>query len=411
MGKIIKNGTTYGVSYGDLYDIGYYAKGRYYYVDSDNGSDSNDGTSHTTPFKTIQKAVQVTGMQYSNGTLQYDTILVNTSATNTYDGFWAFGGIILRIGGYNPADGSIDNTGTLRISNNTTANAIEIMGSVVYLFTNTNISAPNGTALRVRDNSTVYLTNVSGQHTLSGATGVAAERNSTIEFQGTVGNNSLVTVSSTSSSAINSTRGSQITFSGSINATSSGGSTISASVSAYINFYGSGSSASKVGTFTVRNTGTGGCIQCNQCGGISLSGSYAVDLRVTNSSSTTSVVHCAQFSSAVITGTGTLYGSTAGNASVLRTYNGSTINWTATGTMSTNAIAVPTSGVTAYAIDSYTGSKIYFHSGTVSGYGGIRASQGGEIAYSSLTNNATNKTSAVTGGRIYSGNQSSIPNY
>ena len=411
MGKIIKNGTTYGVSYGDLYDIGYYAKGRYYYVDSDNGSDSNDGTSYTTPFKTIQKAVQATGMQYSNGALQADTILVNTSATNSYDGFWAFGGIILRISGYDPSDGSVDNTGILRISNSTTGNAVEIMESIVYLNTNTNISAPNGTALRVRDHSTLYLTNSSGQHTFSGATGVAAERNSTIEFQGSVGNNSLVTASSTSASAISCSRGSQIIFNGSLNATSSGASTVGASVSSYINFYGSGSSTSKIGTFTIRNTGTSGCIQCNQSGGVNVSGSYTVDLRVTNSSSTVSVVHCAQYSSAIITGTGTLYGSTAGNASVLRAYNGSTINWSTSGTMTTNAMSVPTSGVTSYAIDSYTGSKIYFHSSTVTGYGGIRATQGGEIAYSSITNNATNKTATATGGRIYSGNQTSIPNY
>ena len=47
---------------------------------------------------------------------------------------------------------------------------------------------------------------------------------------------------------------------------------------------------------------------------------------------------------------------------------------------------------------------------TITGGTGLRA-EGGRIVYSGITNNATTKTYTINGGRIYSGSQTSIPNY
>jgi hypothetical protein len=47
----------------------------------------------------------------------------------------------------------------------------------------------------------------------------------------------------------------------------------------------------------------------------------------------------------------------------------------------------------------------------ITGKVGLCASAGGVIAYANVKNDATTKTSASSGGRIYAGAQTSVPNY
>ena len=393
-------------------------RGNTYYVDGDNGSDGNDGLSPSRAFKSIQKAVNTCGsFQFieEGQRLVYDQVCINLHATNPYTKFYVNGKVI-RLVGYDFTNNVIDNnTGTLTVSDTSGSyNTVEIMQSIVY-FSMKNISIACSTtalnALMVRDHSSVYHNHTSGMFSATGYIGIQVIRNSFVELQGTVGNGSKVTLNNNSQSIII-TRNSGVYIAGSLNATSGGASTINLAIMSYLQMGGNGSTTSNLGEFYVtNNNGAGGCIQCNQMAGVNVGNYYKVDLYVNSSISATSVVHCAQGSNAVISGYTFLRGRHTGNASVLRAYNSSSICWACSGTINTNMISVPTSGTTNYAIASYTGSHIYFHNGTVTGYGGLLATQMGRIGYSSITNNATNKTSATNGGRIYSGNQSSIPNY
>lgn len=74
--------------------------------------------------------------------------------------------------------------------------------------------------------------------------------------------------------------------------------------------------------------------------------------------------------------------------------------------------AVNVSNATSVAIDVYSQGR--FYASTIGGSNnstGIIASTGGVVCYGSMSMTATTKHMASTGGRIYSGAQTSIPNY
>ena len=65
-----------------------------------------------------------------------------------------------------------------------------------------------------------------------------------------------------------------------------------------------------------------------------------------------------------------------------------------------------------YCVTSTNNSKVHINNATLSASArGLVASYGGVITYSTATNSATVKNLTSTGGRIYSGSQTSIPNY
>ena len=75
-----------------------------------------------------------------------------------------------------------------------------------------------------------------------------------------------------------------------------------------------------------------------------------------------------------------------------------------------NELAV--SNTTSYCVTSANNSKVHIQNATLSTAGsGLVASYGGVITYTTITNSATVKNATLTGGRIYSGSQTSIPNY
>lgn len=70
------------------------------------------------------------------------------------------------------------------------------------------------------------------------------------------------------------------------------------------------------------------------------------------------------------------------------------------------------SNVQHYCVTASNNASVHIQNATLATSGtGLVSSYGGVITYHAVTNNATIKTSTISGGRIYTGAQTSIPNY
>ena len=418
----------YCIAYKDIYladtpDIT--AIRRAWYVDSDNGSDSNNGKTPATAFRTIQRAVDAcapipgksNGIFTDPDNVGGDNIRINCAATTPYT-FCHVMGKELAIQAWDFTNNvDVSSTATLNLSTSSVQAIIMARwGGTIYLaIKNINVTnTGSGAGIRSYNNSGIwFIDNSCVVNITTQGIGIECRYNSEIEFQGAVSNNASVTVTSTNSSAIISSMNSELRLNCGLSATTSGGNSSTIfSDNGRIVLANNGSTTSNPGHLYVRNGGMGGGIQFNG-GFMHTVGNFTLDVQ-NSSSATTSPIHITRnggLSLTSIVKTFRIVNSGTTNATgAVRAYDNSHIELNSAGTMTTNVI---TGGsATNGAILSGGGCRIHLASSgvTITGGTGLRA-EGGDITYSSITNNASTKTFTSNGGRIYSGTQSSIPNY
>lgn len=420
----------YCIAYKDIYladtpDINSVRRG--WYVDGDNGSDSNNGRTPATAFKTLQMAINsaapLPGSSYLGAdNVGGDTIWVNCSATDPYDCCRILGKVVsIRAWDFtNNIEAS--NTATLRISNSQANPPFLVRyGATLYTYiAKISVTSTHATAytVAVTDNSTWFAalndnSTVKQVITITGGRGMECSRSSTIEIQGRGNTASELIISCSNGTGINVMRNSAVvTYSKKIDVRTSNGSAIAVNTCSVIQMGFDGTTASDPGSLYVRvNSGTGSAIQANQMSEVTSSNYTTVDL-ANAASQASSTVHAAQASQIHLTGqTYIKIVNNSTSASAIRSYNHSGVTVQASGTMTTNQISGTTASGSQYTIGAYGGYVMLTTGHTITGLNGLQATYGGRIAYNSITNNATTKTNTSSGGRIYSGTQSSIPNY
>lgn len=403
------------------------AKNVIFYVDSDNGSDLNDGKTTTTAFKTIQHAInQLPPYMYykeNDSVSGYGGyIRINTSASAPYKAF-AANACFAYLYSWDFINDVEDTNGVLTITTSTAANAIYIeYASVTIYVKDLVITNTNGHGIYVTKHSMLYLfkNNDSVSHNLtitSSSVGLRAAVYSYIKIYGTCANDDQLTINS-NSQLIYSDNYSCIEIPGNVSITSSGSNAIFINNDSSVKFIGTGATDAKRCLIEITSAGNTQCIRVSNMSNMILSIlNSSIRILHNHSTATNHSVEASQNSFITInsnyelnieskSSSNSVVRSTSGSAFIIQFGTDASKNYLK-GNSSSSYWVATADGLGSLFISGGTANV----SPVITGNRGLGVYTGGMIGYANLKNNATTPTGTNTGGRIYTGAQTSVPNY